>query len=343
MGGGMGYFLFFLVAFLTLTILLIWSVFPYIVLAVLLAYLIHPLERHLAKFVSSPGLRAGLSTLFVTVVVALPLIQIALRITREMTSPLYLPRIHQLLESARLWLLRHNAPAVAEGITQALEQGREFLVTSVPNLFGSVFNIALGIFVCLFLFYYFIKEGTTIWKAFLVALPLPGRLKVQLHEEITGILRAIFLGQLLTALVQGTLAGIGYLIFEIPQPLLLSVLTGLVAFLPVIGTPLVWGPAALLKLIGGDPTWQGLGLALYGLIVVMNVDNVLRPRLIALHTQVHPVVILIGIIGGTKVFGFIGFLVGPVIFAVFLQLLRFFAEQQLADTAEKAAPPTVRV
>ena len=88
-------------------------------------------------------------------------------------------------------------------------------------------------------------------------------------------------------------------------------------------------------------TWQGMGLAIYGFVVVMNIDNVLRPRLIAFHTQVHPVVILIGIIGGTKVFGFIGFLVGPVIFAIFLQLLRFFVEYQPAEI--EAPPPTVRV
>ena len=339
MRGSMGYFLFFLIAFLTLTILLIWPVFPYVVLAILLAYLLLPLEMRLRKVVSSASVRAGLLTLFVAVVVALPLLQAVLRITREIASPLYFPRIRQMLESARVWLLQHNAPAVAEWMAQGLEQGRDFLVASLPDLFGSVFNIALGIFVCLFAFYYFIKEGPEIWKAFLNALPLPERLKVDLGQEIAGILRAIFLGQLLMALVQGTLAGIGYVIFQIPQPFLLAVLTGLVAFLPVVGTPLMWGLAALLKLMAG-PTWQGLGLALYGGILVMNVDNVLRPRLIALHTQVHPVVILIGIIGGTKVFGFIGFLVGPVIFAVFLQLLRFFAEHR---PAEAESPPTVQV
>lgn len=339
MGGGMGYFLFFLIAFLTLTILLIWPVFPYVVLAILLAYLLLPLEMRLRKVVSSASVRAGLLTLFVAVVVALPLIEAVQRITREIASPLYFPRIRQLLESARVWLFQHNAPAVAEWMAQGLEQGRDFLLASLPDLFGSVFNMALGIFVCLFVFYYFIKEGPEIWKAFLNALPLPGRLKGELQQEITGILRAIFLGQLLMALVQGTLAGIGYVIFQVPQPFLLALLTALVGFLPIVGTPLVWGPAALLKLLGGDPTWQGLGLALYGLILVMNVDNVLRPRLIALHSQVHPVVILIGIIGGTKVFGFIGFLVGPVIFAVFLQLLRFFAEYH---PSEIEAPPPVR-
>jgi predicted PurR-regulated permease PerM len=96
-------------------------------------------------------------------------------------------------------------------------------------------------------------------------------------------------------------------------------------------------PAGVLKLVAGD-TWQGVGVLVFGAVVIMNVDNFLRPRLIAMHSQVHPVVILIGIIGGTKTFGFVGFLVGPVIFAIFLQLLRFFAEYLPAEAT--ASPPS---
>ena len=336
--GGIGYFLFFLVAFLTLTILLIWPVFPYVVLAILLAYLLHPLETRLQKVVPSPSVRAGLLTLFVTISIALPLVYAVHTVTRELSSAAYFPRLRQLLASARVWLIGHDAEVVANWMLEGLEQGRDFLLSSLPNLFGSVFNIALGIFVCLFVFYYFTKEGADIWTAFMAAIPLPGKLKSELSQEVSGILRAIFFGQVLTALVQGMVAGIGYVVFQVPQPFLLSSVTALLAFFPLVGTPLVWGPAALLKLMAGQ-TWQGLGLAIYGLVLIMNMDNFLRPRLISIHTQVHPVVILIGIIGGTKVFGFIGFLVGPVIFAIFLQLLRFFAQYQLA---EAEGDPSVR-
>lgn len=338
--GGIGYFLFFLVAFLTLTILLIWPVFPYVLLALLLAYLLHPVEVRLQRVIPSASLRATLLTLLVTVSVALPLVYLVQTLTRELSSTSYFPRFRQLFASARVWLTGHNAEAVANWMSEGLGQAGDFLLASIPNFFGSVFNIALGIFVCLFVFYYFIKEGDSIWKAFLDAVPLPSQLKLELHQEVSGILRAIFFGQLLTALIQGAVAGIGYLVFEVPQPFLLALATALLAFFPVLGTPLIWGPAALLKLMAGQ-TLQGLGLAVYGLTLVMNIDNFLRPRLIAFHTQVHPVVILIGIIGGTKVFGFIGFLVGPVIFGIFLQLLRFFVEHQPAEVT--ARPPTVRV
>jgi predicted PurR-regulated permease PerM len=329
--------LFFLVGFLTLTILLIWPVFPYVVLAILLAYLAHPLNRRLGKIIPSAGGRAGLLTLCALVIFALPLVYAGRTITSDLGAALQPERARELVERARVWLVSHRVEFLANWMFETIAQARDFLLGSIPSLFGSVFNISLGIFVCLFVFYYFTKEGEVIWNGFVSALPLPGRLKSEMSKEVAGIVRAIFYGQLLTALVQGAIGGIGLFIFQIPQALLLTVLMMLVSFFPFVGTPLVWGPAAVLKLMAGD-TWQGVGLLIYGGAIVMNVDNFLRPRLIAMHSQVHPVVILIGIIGGTKIFGFVGFLVGPVIFAVFLQLLRFFAEYLPGEAPPAPSP-----
>ena len=144
-----GYFLFFLVVFLALTVLLVWPVFPYVVLGMVLAYLLHPLERRLQRLIPSAGVRAGLLTLLATLLVLLPLVYAAQRVTRELASPAQLNRMRVLLENARLWLEDHQAQVVAAGMVEAVEQGRDFLVGNIPNLFGSVFHIALGMFVCL--------------------------------------------------------------------------------------------------------------------------------------------------------------------------------------------------
>lgn len=331
--GGIGYFLFFLVAFLTLTILLIWPVFPYVVVAILLAYLFHPVDRRLAKKITSAGVRAGLLTFAVVLTFALPLVAIVQRVTRELAPSLQPQRARALLERAHVWLVQHDAQMVADWGAQLIVQGRDYLADSLPSLFGSVFQVTLGIFVCLFVFYYFTKEGAKFWDTFVGSLPLPDRLKLAVSREVAGIVRAIFLGQMLTAVIQGLIGGLGLVIFQVPQPALLTLLMILLAFFPFVGAPLVWGPAAALKLMAGE-TWQGIGLLIYGVVIVMNVDNFLKPRLIAMHSQVHPVVILIGIIGGTQMFGFIGFLIGPLIFAIFLQLLKFFGEYRSVQVIE---------
>jgi len=308
-----------------------------VVVAILLAYLSHPINRLLQRSISSATLRAGLLTFGAIVIFVLPLLLVLQQVTRELGSSFQPERARQLLEKARVWLVGHDAAVVADSMFEMIEQGRDYLATSLPSLFGSVFQISLGIFVCVFVFYYFTKEGAVIWDAFVGSLPLPGKLKLEMSREVAEIVRAIFFGQMLTALAQGLLGGLGLIIFEVPKPALLTILMTLMAFFPFVGTPLVWGPAALFKLMAGD-TWQGIGLLIYGAVIVMNVDNVVKPRLIAMHSQVHPVVILIGIIGGTQIFGFIGFLVGPLIFAIFLQLLRFFGEYRPLETSSPPEP-----
>jgi len=308
-----------------------------VVVAILLAYLSHPINRLLQRSISSATLRAGLLTFAAIVIFVLPLLLVFQQVTRELGSSFQPERARQLLEKARVWLVGHDAAVVADSMFEMIEQGRDYLATSLPSLFGSVFQISLGIFVCVFVFYYFTKEGAVIWDAFVGSLPLPGKLKLEMSREVAEIVRAIFFGQMLTSLAQGLLGGLGLIIFQVPKPALLTILMTLMAFFPFVGTPLVWGPAALLKLMAGE-TWQGIGLLIYGAVVVMNVDNVVKPRLIAMHSQVHPVVILIGIIGGTQIFGFIGFLVGPLIFAIFLQLLRFFGEYRPLETPRPPEP-----
>jgi predicted PurR-regulated permease PerM len=335
--GGIGYFLFFLMAFLTLTILLIWPVFPYVVVAILLAYFFHPVDRWLAHKIPSAGVRAGILTFAVVLTFALPVVAIVQKVTQDLGPSFQPERARQLLERARVWLADHDAQMVADWVEELVVQGRDYLANSLPSLFGSVFHITLGIFVCLFVFYYFTKEGAQFWEMFVRSLPLPGKLTQTMSSDIAQIVRAIFFGQLLTAIVQGLLGGLGLVIFQVPQPVLLTLLMMLLAFFPFVGATLVWGPAAAIKLMAGE-TWQGLGLLIYSVVIVMNVDNFLKPRLIAMHSQVHPVVILIGIIGGMELFGFIGFLVGPLIFAIFLQLLRFFGEYRSLEPAEPSGP-----
>jgi predicted PurR-regulated permease PerM len=336
MAGSLTYFLFLLVAFLTLTALLIWPVFPYVVIAMVIAYLLHPFNRRMQRRIPSAKLRATILTFVAFMSFAVPLVLVIQGVSHDFASALQVERGKQFLIAARVWLTARHYEFVADWLEQTVDQAIQFLVNAIPGLFGSVFNVSLGVFVCLFVFYYFIKEGEAIWGTFMAALPLPETLKARVEIEVTGVMRGIFYGQVLTAIIQGGVGGLGLLLFDVPQAGMLTALMMLCAFFPFVGTVLVWGPAGLLKLAAGH-TADGVGLLLFGGIVVMQMDNLIRPRLISQHSNVHPVVILIGIIGGSQVFGFIGFLVGPLIFSIFLQLFRFLAEYRIRDGAEASA------
>src|SRR5438128_1458387 len=158
--------------------------------------------------------------------------------------------------------------------------------------------------------YYGFVEGETFVTRIRQLLPLEPSLKDSLFYELRTITQAVLYGQVMTAVVQGSLGALGLLVFGVPNWLFWGAIMIIIGFLPLVGTALVWGPAAVALILDGA-TARGIGLLIYGAAIVMNVDNVLRPRLMSGRTKVHPAFILIGVLGGLKVFGFVGLLVGP--------------------------------
>ena len=157
-GTSITYFLFLLVAFLTLTVLLIWPVFPYVVVAMVMAYLLHPFNKRMERRIPSAKTRAALLTFVAFMSFAVPLVLVIQGISGDFLSALQVERGKQLLTSARNWLSVRHYEFVADWLEHMVDQGIQFMVNAIPGLFGSVFNVSLGVFVCLFVFYYFIKE-----------------------------------------------------------------------------------------------------------------------------------------------------------------------------------------
>ncbi len=132
--------------------------------------------------------------------------------------------------------------------------------------------------------------------------------------------RAVVYGIVLTALVQGLVAGLGYWVAGLPAPATLAAVTVLIALVP-FGTPLVWGSAGLWLLFTGQ-TAEGIGLLLWGVLVVSWVDNIVRPMLLSRASHVPFILALFGVLGGLAAFGMVGLFLGPVILAVALAVWR---------------------
>ena len=163
-------------------------------------------------------------------------------------------------------------------------------------------------------------------------LPLDPTLKESLFYEIRSVTQAVLYGQVMTAVIQGTLGGLGLLVFGVSNWLFWGAIMIITGFLPVLGTPIIWVPAAVGQMLDGH-TGQGIGLLIYGSTVVMNIDNFLRPRLVSGRSKVHPLLILIGVLGGLKIFGFIGMLVGPLILALLVAFIKFYEQMYMKKTA----------
>jgi predicted PurR-regulated permease PerM len=158
----------------------------------------------------------------------------------------------------------------------------------------------------------------------------------ELGESLKKNVNANVLGQALIALVQAVLTGLTLWLFKVPDAFFWGLVAFFLAFVPVLGTPLVWGPAAILKFTQGA-TGQGVGILLVGLIVIINIDNLLRIVLARRIGDIHPLITLAGVILGLQIFGILGLVLGPLLLSYFIVLMKVFERENTRRPDSQAA------
>jgi len=216
--------------------------------------------------------------------------------------------------------MAHDTAAVMAELRKYLEPARKFAVASGVTIAGALLQLALSILVAFFIFRD-ADEFTGRLRGGLAR--LAGERGMHLaHVAITTV-RGVVLGILGTAIAQGVLAGIGFWIAGIKAAPLLGFITFLLSPVP-IGPPLVWIPAGVTLLSGGQTGW-GLFVLLWGGLVVSTIDNIIRPLIISAGSDLPFVLVLLGVLGGAVAFGFIGVFLGPVLLALGYALLNEWA------------------
>jgi predicted PurR-regulated permease PerM len=221
-----------------------------------------------------------------------------------------------------------------------LVQGSQKAVQFLLARSGDVLFGALGIFgnlaLMLFILFFYFRDGDTMAARARNLIPLDGRRKERLDRNLQAVTRAVVFGTVVTALVQGALLGVGFWITGLPSPVVFGVLSAVASFVPLIGTALIWIPAAL-YLFAQGVVWKTVFLVVWSAVVVGSADNFLRPLLVSGKSQIGTLTVFFGGLGGLAAFGFIGLFLGPVILALALTLIEFAEEGQKAAAA--AAPP----
>ena len=318
---------------------LLYPFLQFLVFALLLTYMLHPLTKWLQVRIRSRSRVALLMILLFLVAVLLPIVYVTAQLVREVRTTVSMvtesPDRYVHLEKAERWIARLTGePADLHAYrNQLVTQVRGFLVKAAPDFLGSISELLLGFFIMLFVMFYSLQTGRGSLERVRAVIPLAPNLKDKLIEEIKSVTRAVIYGQVVTALIQGSLGGIGFLIFGVSNAVLWGFIMIVLSFLPLIGTPIIWAPAGIVLILSGA-TARGIGLLLWGGILVMNVDNFLKPRLISGQSNIHPVVVLLGVLGGLKLFGFIGLVAGPLILALLITLINFYEEEYLGIKAE---------
>ena len=209
-----------------------------------------------------------------------------------------------------------------------------FIIENVSKFLASIPLILLNFFVMIFVVYYLLKDEGIITERIKNILPLKESHKQHVLERFHDVAYAVFYGNILTAVLQGILGGIGFLIFGIPSPLLWGFVMMLFALIPYFGTAIVWLPAALNIILVGylqndnSSTVRGILLIVYGIFIISSIDNFLKPKIISAKAKVHPILVLIGVLGGLSLFGFLGLILGPVMLALLMTFVDIYEEEK---------------
>jgi predicted PurR-regulated permease PerM len=230
--------------------------------------------------------------------------------------------------------------AVQRKLVDAMGRSSQVITARAFSIGQNTLNFLVDFFVMLYLLYFLLRDGKALAAEAAKALPFKPQHTRRLLDQFATVVRATVKGNVVVALVQGALGWLAFWVLGINGALLWGALMALLSLLPAVGAALVWGPVALYLLSVGS-IGSGLGLAAWGVLVIGLVDNVLRPVLVGKQTRLPDYLVLISTLGGLAVFGLNGFVIGPVIAAIFIVAWDLLAEarreQGVNDQAAQAA------
>lgn len=314
-----------------------WILLPFygaVLWGVVIAIVFAPLYRWLLRTLADRSNTAAFITVFlILIIVILPLMLVGAVLAQEaynffekmqsgVIDPIqFLQKILDALPALVVRLLDGfglgNTSGVQEKLSAGLVKSSQFIAGQILNVGQGTFDFVANLFVMLYLLFFLLRDGNNISTRIKSALPLRQEHQQALLLKFAVVIRATVKGDMVIALLQGSLGGLIFWTLGIGAPLLWSVVMAFFSLLPAIGTSLVWMPVAIYLLATGA-VWQGIVLIAFGALVIGLVDNVLRPILVGKDTKMPDYIVLLSTLGGIEAFGLNGFVIGPVIAAMFI-------------------------
>ena len=338
---------------------ILWPFFVPLAWALFIAFLLYPINAWLVrKLGGRASVSAALLTLATLIIILGPLTALGAAFVAQVADLLrwaqQIATEHKPSELAELtntpvigpvlaWLQDTAGISLQQMQAWAVDGARTVLqgLASLGRaLFLGALGTVIGFVLMMFILFFVIRDGHNIAETFRGLIPLSAHDKARLFNHLASVIRAVFYGSGVTALVQGTLVAIGFAIIGLPSPIVFGVLAALFALVPMAGTPVVWVPAVIALAVQ-----QRWGAALFLLIwggVVATLDNFLRPMLVSGRAEVGTLTVFIGVLGGVSAFGPIGLFLGPLVLALVIALIRFTLELREEKPVASPASPKPR-
>ncbi|MBL8030197.1 MAG: AI-2E family transporter [Candidatus Doudnabacteria bacterium] len=314
-----------------LTILMIWPMWQVLALAGIFGVLFHPFYRRIRLDIKNDNLAAILTILLVILIAILPLWLIGQMLFNEIVNVYHnFTQGQFVLDKSQI---AGYIPEQFKGVVESLNNDINAIISRftgsafdfVSQLLSNIVTFFLSLFLMIFILFFFLRDGEKIKELFREISPLSSSYENTLFERLETAVSGVVKGTFLVALTQGIVATIGFLIFGVPQPFLWGAFTMLAAFVPTVGTSLSIIPAVIYLLVVKE-TGSAIGMAIWGVLAVGMIDNFVSPKLVGSKIKMHPLLVLLSVLGGIQFFGFLGFLFGPLLMSVFITLLDIFRQ-----------------
>lgn len=323
-----------LVVLLSIGILYIFRPFLYpIFWAAIIAVMFYPVYSHMVLKIKR-GPAALIAVLLVLVMIVIPLITvISLLINQsvQLYSLISERDVNQDVVALFRWLSDTPlAPYVVRAQTELPEhiasiskQVSLFTFNSLKSLTQNSAHFLFMFFLMLYTLYYFFKDGQRMLNRVMHLSPLGDTYEQMLYSRFTSVARATLKGTIIIGGIQGFIGGILFWVTGIPGALIWGVVMTMLSVIPAVGSFVVWLPAAIIMLAMGN-IWQGITILLVGTFIISLIDNLLRPPLIGKDIEMHPLLVLFSTLGGIFIFGISGFIIGPIIAALYLAVMTIY-------------------
>lgn len=343
----------FYVLLVIVTIAFVWLLIPYytaVLWAVILAILFFPVHRRLQRWVGGRSTVAALLTLLLCIcLVILPALGILASLIQEGTSLYQRISNNEIDLNAHLLRLQAVMPAFLnnwlaalklEGFAELWARLSSGFMEAGQSIAGGLlsfgqntlqFFISMGLM--LYLLFFLFRDGASLGRTLRHSIPLSDDYTRQFVDKFAAVVRATVRGNVIIAIIQGAIGGLTFWALGLEAALLWGVLMTFLSMLPAIGAAIVWVPAAIWLFLAG--AWiKGMLMVIVGTFVIGLIDNLLRPPLVGQGTRLPDYVVLISTVGGISLFGLSGFVIGPLIAALFISAWSLFTQQQTEQQTE---------
>lgn len=314
-----------------LVFILIRPVVVSIIGGLVLAYVFNPAYKKLLAKTNRKNLSAFLISLLIILMILIPLWFLVPLMLQQVFNLFTLTQniniaeiVSTLFPTASVQFSTQMTVALTSFIGKIVSLALEYL----NSLFLDIPIVSLHLVIVFFVFFYGLRDYDKLTNFISDLSPFSKAKEKEIVTQFENITDSVVYGQIIVGIVQGALAGLGFLIFGVKNVIVLTVLAMLISILPILGPFLIWIPIALYFFISGQ-TGIGIGYLIYNLAIVSTVDNILRTYLLSRKSNLSPAVALIAMIGGFLIFGVIGFLLGPLVVAYFIMFLQSYREKRI--------------